>query len=309
MKAHKHLMPRAFAFFFCFFFFSQPLLAQGTGTVHFKSHTQELDARNKVFRMEGDAMLRNDSMELRAKRITIHFVSGGESKNFSGKSVETLRARENVRILQEGILSEGAEAFYTSTKGTLLLKGKPAKVSGTDFHVTGLEILYGQTGEKMDVKGGKEKPSSFYHANNGAPLTIHSSEQHWDMQKGSVLFSGKILAKTETHTLESDELLVTYHRNEEKDSPATVETGRENIIIDTVTAMGRVRITDAQGTGLGDKAVFTENNDTIILTGEPAEVTYKGHKIQGPQIRMNQKTGEMEVSGGASGRLLPKDKK
>lgn len=308
MKIRNCLIQGASLLFFCLFC-CQPLFAQETGKVNFQSQTQKLDSRGKALHMEGDAVLRSDSMELRARNITVHSGSGEGGKNFSGRNVEKLLAKDDVRILQEGILSEGFEAIYTSAKDELLVRGAPAKVSGTDFQATGAEILYGLTRETIDIRGSKEKPSSFYHGNNGSPITIHSTSQNWNMKKEEVLFSGNIRAKTDTHTLEAEKLLVEYHRNEEGGAARTAETGRDNIVMDRVTATGKVRITEAQGTGRGDKAVFTGNNETIILTGNPAEVNYKGHIIRGPQIRMNQKTGEMEVSGGASGRILPRGKK
>lgn len=300
---------RAFWFFLCFFPFCHPLFAEGTGSTQFEGRALELDTPNKTFRMEGDALLRNASMELRADHIAIGFQSRDGSKNFSDKNVETLKARGKVRINREGLLSQGTEAFYSAAKGHLLVKGSPASVSGTDFYLTGAEVLYAQQKEEMDVKGTDEKPTSFHHANDGTPIVIHSRSQKWDMTKGEARFSGNIRAKTGTRTLEAEELLVAYHKKEKDPSAKTGDTDKENIVIDTVTATGKVFITDVQGTGRGDKAVFTEKDDMLFLTGQPAEVKYQGHTIRGPQIRMNQKTGEMEVSGGALGRILPKDKK
>lgn len=314
MKVCKCLPLGALLLVMWFLFFCPSLFAQGAGKVYFESLSQQLDARNKTVQMEGDAVIRNDSMELRAKSVTLSFRSGQENKSQEDKStstqnVESLLAKENVRIVREGLLSEGSEALYTASKDSVLLKGGPAKVTGTDYHVTGDEILYEGKPEKMDVKGSKKTPSSFYHANKGNPIIIHSDSQKWNTEKGEVLFSGNIQAKTETRTLEATELLVNYRQNAGKGSAAAGKTGTRNVAIDSITATGNVRITDTEGTGRGDKAVFTGNNETVTLTGNPAEITSRGNIVQGPQIRMNQKTGEMEISGGASARIIPQEKK
>jgi lipopolysaccharide transport protein LptA len=135
----------------------------------------------------------------------------------------------------------------------------------------------------------------------------HALSQDWNMTSRTLVFKGEVHIVQAGMTLRADAVTLRYQG---KDLPLQTEKGEDPLLsIESVVAEGKVEITHPDGRASGERAIFIAQDDTITLTGSPARVERLGHVLQGPAIRMNRTTGEMEISGGVSGTLLQDKKK
>lgn len=66
--------------------------------------------------LTGDVEVWNDTSEILAERLVVHYVGDGER-------IEVLEAFENVEITGEGLLARGQYARYEAASDTLFLRG------------------------------------------------------------------------------------------------------------------------------------------------------------------------------------------
>lgn len=115
------------------------------------------------------------------------------------------------------------------------------------------------------------------------PITVKSNEMTADNKGKTAIFSGKVVAKQGDITIYSDKLVVNY--------------ADKNGEVETVEALGNVRIVQQNRTGFADKAVYDSRNSRIILTGAP-RVVQGGDSISGKVITYYVDDEKSDVSSG-----------
>ncbi len=131
----------------------------------------------------------------------------------------------------------------------------------------------------------------------GAPLQITADKLLADRQSQYLLFSGNVVAVYSGKTIHADKLKVTY-----LDTPQT-SSGLGQGKIDKIIATGHVTIQFENKTAYCDQATYTQNTQTIVLTGKEAKIQSDDNYITGEKITVNQQTGQVIVDGNAQQRV------
>ncbi len=124
------------------------------------------------------------------------------------------------------------------------------------------------------------------------PLHITAAQLEADQDKNLIIFKGQVKAVYGDATLYTDKLLVFFKKPEKKAPPApaaqkTLETsplgqlGGEKL--DRIEALGNVRFVQEDRVATGEKAIYYQDKDEVVLLGRPqvwrGENNLKGNKI------------------------------
>lgn len=115
------------------------------------------------------------------------------------------------------------------------------------------------------------------------PIRIVSDRLDAYNDKGLVVFSGNVVATQEDRVIKSDSLYLYYEKKEGKSkkigSKDIIKTGE----LERAEAKGNVRITQGEKVVTGEKAVFYNDEQKIIVTGntvmQDGDNIIKGEKI------------------------------
>lgn len=293
-----------FAVFFFLIIFN--VSADSPPLIRFESMQQMWDTESRKIFMEGEARISGEQGSLEAENISIFFYPMETKKPLSAESLKSLRAEGRVRLLSEEIRASADTAMYESQTQKLLLEGRPAELLHPALHIRGSVIRFDRIQNQMEVEGSSEAPTTLRETapenRESPPMTAKALRQHWDLNKNTLVLSGNVHV-TQSETEIMADTMTLYYRAEEKKEDETGHGSEPGI--DKAIAEGHVRLVQADGSAHGDKALYTSTDELIILTGNPARMERNGNMLQGPEIRFNRRTGEIEISGGASGSLLP----
>jgi lipopolysaccharide export system protein LptA len=129
------------------------------------------------------------------------------------------------------------------------------------------------------------------------PLNVTSDKLLSDRNSQYILFSGNVVAVYGDKTITSDNLKVIY-LNTPKDQ-TELNKGK----IDKIIASGNVVIKFDNKTAYCDQAVYTQETQTIQLTGKDARIQSEDNYITGEKITVRQLTGQVTVDGSPEKRV------
>jgi len=124
------------------------------------------------------------------------------------------------------------------------------------------------------------------------PIVIRSNSLEIDNKKKIVAFLENVDAKTSDFTINCQKMLVYYH-----DKPIQKDSGKEEIRIDRIIAIGDVKINRPDG-GLAtaEKAIYYQNDEKVVLTGKP--IVRQGNDfVEGSKITLFLKEKRSIVEG------------
>jgi lipopolysaccharide export system protein LptA len=131
----------------------------------------------------------------------------------------------------------------------------------------------------------------------GTMLNITSDKLLSDRNSQYVLFSGNVVAVYGDKTISSDTLKVIYL------AAPTDQSGLNGGKIDKIIATGNVVIKFDDKTAYCDQAVYTQETQTIQLTGKDARIKSDDNYITGEKITVRQLTGQVTVDGNPEKRV------
>lgn len=294
------------AAFLCLLILLRPVPAQADLlSINFESSQMEYENGSREIRMKGDARIFGKEAGIHADSLRIRFHSEKMEEAFSEQNIESLEAEGQVRLHYKDFSTSSEKARYESKGQKLLLEGNPAVFMNPDIKITGNKIFYEHSLENMQVEGSDKLPSTLQYTLQGSPPTAVMSQslyQHWDNPAQTLTLKKKVHIQHTDMDLKADSVIIHYRG---KASLIQNQNNEESpMSIHTLIAEGDVQITHPNGRAWGERAIFVAADDTITLTGSPARLERQGHVLQGPAIRMNRKSGEVEFSGGVSGTLL-----
>lgn len=122
--------------------------------------------------------------------------------------------------------------------------------------------------------------------NASQPITVRSNELTADNKGKTAVFTGKVVAKQGDVTIFTDRLIINYAE----------KNGGE---VDTVEAIGNVRIVQANRTGIASHALYESRNGRITLTGTPDPKVMQGaDSVTGRVITYHVDDDKSLVTGG-----------
>ncbi|MEW6615456.1 MAG: lipopolysaccharide transport periplasmic protein LptA [Thermodesulfobacteriota bacterium] len=121
----------------------------------------------------------------------------------------------------------------------------------------------------LDTSSGLHKGDKFELNDKNQPIVINSDHLEGDNKKNVVKFTGNVVAKRGELTIRSKSISVMYDKANKK--------------VMEIVAEGDVRINQGNKKARGEKAVFMNSQEKIILTGNPrvweGDNIIKGEKI------------------------------
>lgn len=135
---------------------------------------------------------------------------------------------------------------------------------------------------KKDSK--KELEKSVFRANRKEPIVVTSDRMELDQRRNTITYTGRVAAQQGETTLNS-QVLTAYYDPEMK--------GLREVI-----AEGQVQVTRGGRVATGSKAVFSDRDQTITLTGNPVVRQGNSH-VSGARIIFFMEQDRAVVEGGA----------
>jgi len=114
------------------------------------------------------------------------------------------------------------------------------------------------------------------------PVIITSETLTADNKNSTAIFEGKVVAKTDDITMYSDKMTVYYDNKRNK--------------VTKIHALGHVKVRKEERALFSDEAVYLEDEEKIIFTGNPKAVDGE-NVISGKQIIFHLKDDRAEVQG------------
>ena len=149
-------------------------------------------------------------------------------------------------------------------------------------------------------------------SSKGSPVDIESDELEINEDKGTAMFTGRVVANQDKFRLRSASLEV-FYKSEKKDEKS--EQDGKATKITHMEALGSVVIITRTQKITGGKAFFDMLKDIVTVTGDVV-VTQGQNVIKGQKLIVEQKTGKTRFVGGSSGQagrvrglFLPSKKK
>jgi lipopolysaccharide export system protein LptA len=123
---------------------------------------------------------------------------------------------------------------------------------------------------------------------NRGPIHVTSDRLEADDEAQIVIFSGNAVATQDDVTIHADRLTIKY-------------TGEKREIAQVI-ADGQVRIVQQEKLATGDKAIYYNQEERVVMTGSP-KVTEGDNSVEGQEITLYLNEKRSVVSGGDGGRV------
>jgi lipopolysaccharide export system protein LptA len=102
----------------------------------------------------------------------------------------------------------------------------------------------------------------------GGPIEIVSDRLDAYNQEKLVVFSGNVVATQKDKVIKADRVFV-YYKKDDKAAAKKTKTTENADDLDRIEAKGNVRVTQGEKIVTGENAVFFNNEQKIIMTGNP----------------------------------------
>ena len=131
---------------------------------------------------------------------------------------------------------------------------------------------------------------------SNAPIEITSDRMRSENGGQKIIFSGNVLIAKEGMTIASD-IIEVYNSADKKQT-------------EEIVAIGNVTISRGTKKAKGDRAVYLERLQKIILTGNPKATVWEGNDIiEGKEMIFLMKKDRFVINERVRAKLFPKNKK
>ena len=131
---------------------------------------------------------------------------------------------------------------------------------------------------------------------NNTPIEITSDRMRSENGGQKIIFSGNVMIEKEGMTITSD-IIEVYNSTDKKQT-------------EEIVAIGNVTISRGTKKAKGDRAVYLERLQKIILTGNPKATVWQGNDIiEGKEMIFLMKKDRFVINNRVRAKLFPKNKK
>lgn len=109
-------------------------------------------------------------------------------------------------------------------------------------------------------------------------------------------FRGNVVTTQQGSVMVSDRLQIYYSKNQENDKVKAPKDPNKQGAIEKIIATGNVTIKMKEKTARAEKAVYTKNDDFIVLSGGSPRVLMGQNSLSGEIISVNRKTEQVFVN-------------
>lgn len=175
-------------------------------------------------------------------------------------------------------------------KGSRVLRGHWRE--GLCIAFCSLAVVYSLAGAGEAKSGTKEKSGNPFQTDKNEPIYISSDRMEVDRKKGTITYSGRVVASQGEATIKSDKLTASYS--------ADMKEMKE------IVAEGSVHITHEERVATGNRAIFDGKKQTITLTGNPMAMVRQGNsEISGSRITFFIEEDRAVAEGKVKGTIFP----
>lgn len=163
--------------------------------------------------------------------------------------------------------------------------------------VFGCLALAGEPDAKGAKASKKQPDKGAFGVNKKDPIFITSDRLEVNQKNNTIIYTGRVVAQQADLTLNSQSLTAHYDANMKG--------------IKEVIAEGQVRVTQGERVATGSKAVFSDKDQTITLTGNPV-VQQGNNRVSGAKITLFIEQDRTVVEGGGQrvkATILPEELK
>lgn len=144
------------------------------------------------------------------------------------------------------------------------------------------------------------------------PINITSDSLEAFNEKRMVVFSGNAVAIRGDMILRADKLMIYYKKSSEGGSPKEAKGVEKSGDLDRMEAKGRVTVTQGKRVATGDEAVFDQDTQRVVMTGNTVlreeKNIVRGNKIT---LLLDENRGLVEAEKGkrVTAVIYPSDQK
>ena len=153
-------------------------------------------------------------------------------------------------------------------------------------------ILFGLSSQAVAANGGHDMQN----ASDKGAIHIKSDLMEVLDQKGTVVFTGHVVATRDDMVIDADRLEVFYSKREQQQTK-TAQAQDDKKSIDRIVATGHVRVTKGGKVATGEKAIYEKQAEKITLVGS-AQVWDGPNRVKGETITMFLNENRSIVQGG-----------
>lgn len=185
------------------------------------------------------------------------------------REVQNIVSTGNVRLVEGNRNGEGDKFVWNSAEGVIELEGKPEAVMRSEegFFIKSPIIRQYQKDNTMEAQGrGVLEFTNLQKRPEGEKKMGQKIRVRWrdrllfPRSEGKAVFYGQVVVTSETRRLEAGRLEIFLDQKEE---PREMRA-YDNVVVSDTQAGGNAKVAE----GVGDKLVWTAQDDAAVLTGE-----------------------------------------
>ncbi len=163
-------------------------------------------------------------------------------------------------------------------------------------------LIFGQASLALGAEKGGLKSSM---KDKEDPIEITSDRMRSEERGQKIIFSGNVLAIWGELSIRSDILEIYNHSDKPGSEPATDGLGQGQQL-DEIIAIGNVDVRRGDRRAKGDRAVYLDKQQKIILKGNPKAIAWEGDNIvEGKEMIFFLETDRFQVNDRVRIRLFP----
>ncbi len=137
---------------------------------------------------------------------------------------------------------------------------------------------------------------------NKGPINITSNSMLAKDKDSTVEFKGNVVVTSEDSIIHADIITMFFNRETEKDKK---KSGGQNNKIEKIIALGNVKYFSGERKAFAGKAVYTYEDEILVLTGDMPKVITGKNSVTGKKITLFQKNGKIIIEGEVNAFFVP----
>jgi lipopolysaccharide transport protein LptA len=133
-----------------------------------------------------------------------------------------------------------------------------------------------------------------------SPLNVTSDSMLVKKKVSIVEFKGNVIVTRDDYIIHADNITMFFTQETEK------KTKKKNKI-EKIVAKGNVKFFSGNRKAYAGKAVYTYQNEVLVLTENNPKVITDGNSVTGKKITLYQKDGKVTIEGGVNAIFIPEN--
>jgi lipopolysaccharide export system protein LptA len=137
---------------------------------------------------------------------------------------------------------------------------------------------------------------------NNGPVNVTSNSMFAKEKDSTVEFKGNVVVTSEDSIIHADIITMFFTKETEKNKK---KTEKQNSKIKKIIALGNVEYFSGERKAFADKAVYTYEDEVLVLTGDMPKVITGKNSVTGKKITLFQKNGKIIIEGEVNAVFVP----